>query len=213
MRIQDLLEAPFTTDVVDKRTNRDLRQFRQRNRDKNPEGAFSVVKPDKDPHMVKKSSRGATPSDFTEGFKAFIMFLKNNDFENIHFPRVYEVKTIQGKDGYEIDKFKVEKLIDGYHIDKDLMRNYVRNILPDEATEGYDESEIDHSLLAMYIHDAVNGRTRPFKDDTLNDACNIISRALHATGGNNDIHQNNIMFRQTGHGIQVVINDPIFVNR
>jgi len=212
MRIQDLLEAPFTTDVIDKRTNRDLRQFRQRNTERNPEGAFSLVKQDKDPHMMKKSSRNATPSGFTEGFKAFIMFLKNNDFENIHFPRVYEVKTIQGKDGYEIDKFKVEKLIDGYQIDKELMRNYVRNILPDSATEDYDDSEINHTLLAMYIQDAVDGRGRPFKEDTLNDACNIISRALHATGGNNDIHQNNIMFRQTNRGIQVVINDPIFIS-
>jgi hypothetical protein len=210
MKIQDLLEAPFATDVIDKRAKRNLDGFSQRKRD-NPAGGFSMVKPDKDPHMMKKSSLRAMPDYQREGFKEFIMFLHNNKFENIHFPRVYEVTTIQGKDGYVIDKYKVERLIEGHKVDRQLMRNYVVSLCGEEAMEDWHD-EGAYRLLAAMIMQAVDYDERPFTADSLNDACAIVARAIRAIGGTNDLGTDaNIMYRQTPHGIQVVLNDPIFI--
>lgn len=220
MKILNLLEGPYQTNVVDKKTNRPLKQFSQKlpdvgMDDKNtPYGVFSMVKPDIDPHMVKKSSRHAMNYSEDEGFKAFIMFLINNNYtDNIHMPRVYDVTTIKGNDGYGIDTYKVEKLLHGNEIDNHLLTTYLKSLLLDDILDTLDEDNIinyPNQLLANYISRDVGLKTKSFKSDELNEACRIVAQAIHATGKSSDIHFNNIMYRRTPTGIQVVINDPLF---
>lgn len=221
LKILNLLEAPFEPRVVDAPTSRNLFGWRQREGGEQGQefGAYSKVKPDTDPHLVRKSSLRSSPEEFTEGFKAFIQFIIDNNFiDNIHMPRVYEVKTIKGSDGYKIDTFRTEKLVGGDEINQEQMQDYLEQVTGDRHDElaakyGTQFTDKPHKLLANIIKGAVHSGKPPFASDELNKACLIVRKAIRSIPeADNDLHFNNIMFRRTPVGIQVVLNDPVYID-
>lgn len=208
MKITDLLEAPITTNIETKPTHRPMRGFKQDVRGR-PRGNFSVVKPDPtDPHMVRKSSRQSKGPEYAdEGFKAFISYLVKNKIENIHFPRVYDVKTIKGSDGYVVDTFRTEKLINYKDIPDDELDAYASRMMGTEDSSFYQ--------LSSLILGKCEGRfaALPFTEQSLDDACKIVYKILSETpGAENDAGTFNLMFRRTPQGLQLVINDPIYID-
>lgn len=176
-------------------------------------GNFSVVKHDKhDPHMVNKfSHRGRETFVADEGFKAFIQFLINNKFtDNIHMPRVYELTTITDARGDQvIDQYKIEKLIPMDEIRREELLRYADQMmgLDDEFVRGFTGTD---KAIAYAIYEAVDERTAKFPLESLNEACEIVAKALKFTGKNNDITDFNLMFRRTGNGLQLVFSDPLY---
>lgn len=227
MKIGNILESPFQTDVVDRQSNRDLQYWRQYpNQEKR--GTFSVVRPDRDPHLVKKSSimsRDEKSGD--EGFKAFAKYIIENGYmDNPHMPRIYQVKTIKGNDGFHIDSYKMEALIDGEDIDDSELADYFDHILldkykwdeyenPYEYIKDYpNEKGAVHTMICIAIEDATRRGAAIFTLDSLNEACVIVHEAKYKIKhANLDIHTGNIMYRRTANGLQLVFSDPIFAQR
>ncbi len=212
MRITDLMEAQFQTNIRDVKAISPLRNKYSPKIAGLPKGSFSVVKPDSsDPHMVKKFSKAAR-SESDEGFKAFVMFLHNNGFnDNIHMPRVYDVKTVRGKDGIAIDSYRLEKLIPFEAVSKEELLAYTDLIGVETPDADVMTAEMIGHMLAGEISDVVRNASSPFKLETLNQACHIVNRAIRATGGAADIYLDNLMFRRTPQGLQLVFSDPLYI--
>lgn len=215
MDILNLLEAQFATNMRDVKASTSLGSTYAPKTKDLEKGSFSAVKPDsKDPHMVKKFARMAR-SENDEGFKAFVMFLHKNGFDdNIHMPRVYDVKTIRGNDGIIIDSYKMEKLIPMHAIPRKELYKYYQHIAPNKDIQFLKFMPVDdylHSSLAGLISSAISHEPPDFAIDTLNQACKIVADAIVATGGTKDIYPDNLMFRRTAQGIQIVFSDPIAI--
>lgn len=212
MHISKLLEAPFNTTVRDVQSKKELANYSKKPKNLS-HGTFSAVKDDpQDPHMVRKFSiNGRHPYD-SEGFKAFITYILQNGYqENIHMPRVYDMKTIRGSDGYELDSYRVEKLIPMNSVSREELVAYTEMVMDNpEIKDDYSISLIS-SILAEEVNIAVEEFQPYFKLDSLNEACHIVAMALQATNGTNDINNNNLMFRRTGSGLQLVFSDPIYL--
>lgn len=217
MHILNLLETQHQINVHNTRASSNLKKQYSPKYAGMSRGSFSAVKPDpKDPHMVKKFSvAGRSESD--EGFKAFIMFLHNNDLaDNIHMPRVYDIKTVKGRDGIVIDSYRIEKLISMNTLSREDLVSFIHSItdemdIDDEYTSGDIGFKILQVMLSDAISKAVSKRNPSFKLDSLNEACHIVARALHATGGDSDMYGDNLMFRRTQQGLQLVFSDPIYI--
>lgn len=216
MKITKILEAPHTTNIIDRKSKGSLKKY-SKEVGEQPSGMFSTIAKDREPHFVRKYSRNKLRQNQIDGFKQFVQYLldtKNTD--NPHFPRIYEMKTVRDKEGYRIESYRVEKLIEYTEIEPDILIQYALSLI-----NGFSESDLPyaasaHLVLTQSIERAVNKANRPFKDDTLNDACVIVSDAIANLSNEfdrvvNDLHSGNVMYRRTPHGIQVVINDPIHI--
>lgn len=212
MDIRNLLERQHETDVRDAKSSSHLKHRYMPNTRGMPSGNFSAVKDDsKDPHMIKKfSKRGRSDED--EGFKAFVMFLYNNGFDgNIHMPRVYDIKTITGRDGITIDSYRMEKLISLRSVSREELVAYAE-MMSDKIDVADDvDTDFIPEEIAYFLKAAIAGRTQS-KMESLNEACNIVARAERATGATLDLTTNNIMFRRTSQGLQLVFSDPLYMN-
>jgi len=212
MHIRNLIERQHETEVRDAKSSSYLKNRYMPNTKGMPSGNFSAVKDDsKDPHMVKKfSKRGRSDED--EGFKAFVMFLYNNGFDgNIHMPRVYDIKTITGRDGITIDSYRMEKLVSLQSVSREELVAY-SEMMSDKIDVADDvDTEFIPEEIAYFLKAVIAGRTQS-KMESLNEACNIVARAERATGATLDLTTKNIMFRRTPQGLQLVFSDPLYIN-
>lgn len=181
------------------------------------DGAYSVVTNDRsDPHMVRKYGHKPLKPDAPikrDGFEVFIQYLMDHDeMDNIHFPKVYTNKKITDTTGAHINKFQVERLVPGSALSIQERafieeQNFEPNVL-----SAFDDSEIIDGMAACVENGVVNAARgkRTIKSESLLEACRIVREAIKATpGSRTDIHQDNIMFRRTPYGVQLVLNDPI----
>lgn len=219
MKIKELLEGPVNTSSKTRQLSRDMKNYVNSRRKGNVDaGAFSNVKSDPDPHMVRKSSSVALPPGFTEGFRMFIEFINKNGYaDNPHMPKVYKANKIVGKDGYSVDTYKTEKLLTYKDISLQEIQNLIASILPASAISDwlFDESTRKEDLfdyLSGEITDEITTPTKRFELDSLNEACAIVAEALKKFGVESDLHYGNILYRRTRYGLQPVLNDPIFIS-
>lgn len=77
--------------------------------------------------------------------------------------------------------------------------------------DDYSIDNIAH-ILADEINIAVEEFQPYFKLESLNEACKIVAMALQATNGNNDVSSQNLMFRRTSNGLQIVFSDPVYIS-
>lgn len=230
MNIIELLEAPFQTSFDQKKTTKDLKNFKQSPIDKkkmgeknwldrtHKHGAYSIVRDDKtDSHMVNKTSREAETMG-KDPFVEFVKYIYKNGYrDNVHMPRVYNVKEIFDDNSKAIHKIKIEKLTDGKDIDKEVMTNYIKSIADENWYRNFvdDDGNIHYTTVSHFvtagIHDEIHGKScsEYITSDSLVEACQIVSEAVRDLGGNVDTHHNNLMFRMGPYGIQVVFSDPI----
>ena len=213
MKISELLETPYQTRVKNKTVDKDLDYFTLNVGKINPkydpkQGMYSVVTPDNsDPHMVRKTSKAPRKPDFKEGFVKFVEYIiENKHQDNIHFPRIYDVKSFTDKNGLHIESFQIEKLVDAKYIDPDVLIDYQESLLGWRPR--YDEWEQNYTIADKIRTAVYKGQSGVFESEELNQACDILAKARIEVDSYPDIHSGNIMYRQTRYGIQLVITDP-----
>lgn len=215
MKIRELLEGPVNPKFGERTVNKRLGGYVNKRANFNKAtGGFSNVVPDADPHMVKKSSNTPMEPGETEGFRAFIEYIvKNGLTDNPHFPKVYSVKKIVGRDGKYIDSYKTEKLLTRNDVDFEEFRDFVQTtIKPEHLTWKFSNAKNNREMmdyLADNIRHECFEKSNIFTLDSLNEACAIIDEMVESLNGANDLHGGNVLLRRTPFGLQVVLNDPL----
>lgn len=223
MKIRDLLEAQFNTEVKpDKRYHGRLRSD-GRSEDQAATGpAFSKVKDIKnEPHMVRKYNHhpmdpNARKRRNLDGFNFFItQLIERQETDNIHFPRVYSVQKITDNDGKFIHTYDVEKLLPGFKIPTaELLKICTESFGEDDDTGEYTDDDLQEIILGKIIYAVTTQDYGDIKSETLLEALrilhDIVKDAVKLKRGHNfDLHMDNVMYRKTPYGTQLVINDPI----
>lgn len=229
MRILDILtEELVTPTVTQKRYNGQFEpQFKAKNDSSKGkiigQGTQASVKQDPtDPHMVRKHNiRPYSRDGQQDGFNDFINFLINNEFlDNIHFPKVYDIKTIKDRYGRQIHTYRMERLIPHTELtDRELKAVAAANfkgmdlrwIEREKDPDAFNRIAMEQIVVAL--GEAIGERdTKAIASETLQQAVDITARGLRALGANLDIdsHLNNVMFRRQSTGVVLVINDPFY---
>jgi hypothetical protein len=182
------------------------------------DGGYSTVTDDpSDPHMVRKYGHNPMHPDNEkprrrDGFEVFIQYLIDHDLmDNNHFPKVYVNKKITDKSGAYINKFQVERLIEGSDLSIQERAFVEEQNFEPTVLSAFDDDEIIDGMAACIenaIHNPARGK-RTLKSESLLEACHIIADIMLDSGARSDVHQANIMFRRTPYGVQLVINDPL----
>lgn len=222
---QLILEELFQTDRVEKQYGGTLRKQRGRRSGMNEigKGTQSAAKFDRnDPHMIVKHSMEPYEKNIRDdGFNAFINYLINNKLmgENIHLPRVYNVKTIRDANGKHIHKYTVEKLIAYNDISKDEILAFAEVHLQPDSMQFSDHEDDSvfvtnaFRLIAMHLGKCILYPTL-IKDyvrsETLAEALKIIRQASMELGKPEDLHPGNYMWRRGSTGLTLVFNDPFY---
>lgn len=187
-------------------------------------GTQASVKADPtDPHMVRKHNTrpygwGEREND---GFNEFIEFLiANKAMDNIHFPKVYDIKTIVDSKGRHIHTYRMERLISHRELNKEEIQAVLEQHFASIDTSwmvqnGYkDERYVEFAMEAIVtvMADAIHGDSSRVTSETLKEALNVCRQAANALGANVDIssHTNNVLFRRQSTGVVPVISDPFY---
>ena len=169
-------------------------------------GNFSMVHQDDDPHMVKKTARGAKESEI-DGYWVFVNYvLKNKLWENPYFPRFYKQDTRVYQGNRKIKDVTMEKLHPLTKISQEEGQFLYRKVFGEEV------DKFDYEDFAARIEDEVSyGK---FKGNVSNYDSNYASavKTLHKMASKHnlgvDIWEENLMVRRGRTGVQLVITDP-----
>jgi hypothetical protein len=223
MKIQTILE-----DIIPTRQNVTLN--RNLDGDKVPDprnkigsGHFSVARPDRDPHMIKKYNHNFEDHDPFNDYVEYIVEHKLTG--NPYFPRVYNIKTVSDPNGQQSHKYTIEKLISAKELEPEEVSTLIERTFTDMVAKDIIEtsSEPDnirfyhnsetyslHSTWVQNIHSAIEyGDTSNITDENLSEAVKVIHDMIKNLKFANDLHANNVMYRRTKYGVQPVISDPL----
>ena len=214
MKILDLLEGPIVPEVSpDKKYS-----GRFINKQSRPDGSggSSVVAPHKtDPHLMTKHNHRPIQDGNKyqrDGFSFFINYIIDNGMtDNVHFPRIYSMKKIIDKNGKYIHKYDTEKLLHSHQINRKEFAKIFQELTNKEADERYES--VENQLIGLIVDAIHAGVYTELKSKDIVEACKLLtnctSDAIKAGYAGLDIFSNNIMYRRTPIGVQLVINDPI----
>lgn len=207
-----LLTEIIQTDVTN--VNLPNRKFKQSKsqEDSIGKGRYSTVRNDpKDPHMVIKKTKfdkNSTSYHNKDVYPQFIEELINSDQKmNPYFPRVYGMKSYNDKSDDKLHKFNIERLEDLRQLSAEEMDHIMSLIMEDDVRKAWN---IDNErMLAWFISEAIkkNSVRKEIKDKNLYDALTFLSKFLKKNWFL-DLHSENMMFRRTPYGPQLVITDP-----
>lgn len=207
-----LLNEIIQTDVTN--VNLPNRKFKQSKsqEDSIGKGRYSTVRNDpKDPHMVIKKTKfdkNSTSYHNKDVYPQFIEALINSDQKmNPYFPRVYGMKSYNDKSDDKLHKFNIERLEDLRELSAEEMDHIMSLIMDDDVRKAW---RIDNErMLAWFISEAIkkNSVRKEIKDKNLYDALTFLSKFLKKNWFL-DLHSENMMFRRTPYGPQLVITDP-----
>jgi hypothetical protein len=175
-------------------------------------GRYSTVRNDpKDPHMVIKKTKfdkGTTAYHNKDVYPQFIDALINSDQKmNPYFPRIYGMKSYTDKSDDKLNKFNIEKLEDLRELSAEEMDHIIGLIMDDDVRKAW---KVDNErMLAWFISEAIkkNSVRKEIKDRNLYNALTFLSEFLKKNWFL-DLHSENMMFRRTPYGPQLVITDP-----
>lgn len=202
-------------------------------------GTFSWVEDDEDPFLVrKKHLTPKHDPEETDGFYVYLNKIKNKMAENPFFPRVYEVeKHYDSAPGNEWSKSrinsKVEKLFPLSQLthamqdiladqlfDVDTFISYLssnaatRDLYGDSIADIKEYAEKRNLTLNLGVFIVFLRKIKYYneniwapliKNKKLKEALNLILDSKRIV----DLHFDNIMFRRTPHGPQLVLSDPL----
>lgn len=207
-----LLNEIIQTDVTN--VNLPNRKFKQSKsqEDSIGKGRYSTVRNDpKDPHMVIKKTKfdkDKTAYHNKDVYPQFIEALINSDQKmNPYFPRVYGMKSYNDKSDDKLHKFNIERLEDLRQLSAEEMDHIIGLIMDDDVRKAW---KIDNErMLAWFICEAIkkNSVRKEIKDRNLYNALTFLSKFLKKNWYL-DLHSENMMFRRTPYGPQLVITDP-----
>lgn len=225
MKILDLLEALFNTEVKpDKRYHGYLRQDTGSRTDREiaKGSVFSKVKDIKnEPHMVRKyNHRPMDPAAHklrsVDGFNYFIeQIIERGETDNIHFPRVYAMKKIVDDYKQHIHTYDVEKLIPSSAVTREeLLKVCEESFGKDDDALDYSKESLEDIISGKVIYALEHNDYDDIESESLLEALHIlrdiVKSAINLKRGHKlDLHVQNIMYRRTPVGTQLVINDPI----
>lgn len=180
-----------------------------------------------DPHMVKKHNILAYDNDADwrgtkkrDGFHAFIEYLIEKDLlDNIHFPRVYNIKKIVDSLWNHMHTYTMERLIPlesvtRKEIDAFIEHNIVENLLL--TSDFVDDSRYVEEMAGRavaFIGRAVDNEGYIDKyiiTDSLKEALFILKDVGSEIWQALDSHSGNYMWRRTSTGVTLVFSDPFF---
>lgn len=225
MRIESLLE------LIDPEVSH--KQYRGKLRDTDADtfrsnsGAFSTVVPDRhDPHMVRKHHHDPIvgDTDSEDAFVHFVNWMIEEKIQNIHFPRIYNVKKITDSEGKYIYKYQIEKLIPANKLSKEELLHVVHmnfdveSIKEENTRARWDAKDTTSIIRAIgeACERVITGEgDRSIKSRSIVKALNEIlnfnrwayERDLYAHL--DLVNSGNIMFRRTPQGLQIVFSDPV----
>lgn len=221
MKLKDLQESFDTaiTDVDVEDESYNEYRYKSPSDDELGRGTFSRARSGNDPHVIKKQQMNKYDSshslvDLFDEYAEIIS--KGRLWEYIHFPRVYATKRKTDQDGNTLHDWEMERLIPSTSIDSEELkrlsqRYFVPDVVKELGEEHFHVGEFAYQLEAIIETNSIN----LVKDVTLAKAVTILhkifkhlekkSKAHHV---NMDMHEDNIMFRRTQNGLQVVFSDP-----
>ena len=229
MRLNELVKTNFNQKLVkDYEENGEDPNVRYAmNQDDPTVGRFSQVKPDQaDPHMVNKHS--FDPIQDLEKRDGYFYYIKNVSDNNMaesnpYFPRVYDVFVHKDSTGKATFDAKIEKLERAADLSEDellLVANHCFNDF-DQALDrkrGYagfterkakTQKELILRTISMLLYDSMRHQGY-IKDPKLAEAMKFISDLYKKNKHvDEDLHDDNFMFRRGKYGIQMVITDPL----
>ena len=197
-------------------------------------GAFFDVEDDeRDDHVVIKKSRFATdrytPEHETDAFDAFVELIIEHDMtSNIHFPRIY-AKTTNVDSGKKAHReYSIERLTPHGVIGKKHLIIAYKQLYANELQAEKDLSEVIKSeepdwpytiedamteAMGYRVEDMISGSTPISTYSVELDSAIEFLRMCYTDSKYSgqlylDLQPDNIMFRRTPYGYQIVFNDP-----
>lgn len=175
-------------------------------------GYFSFVKPDEeDPHMIRKYHR--RPDDEEDAFDYYVEELRKRKLwnKNIHFPRIYNTNVHQGYKDWTI-----EKLINTDDVSnteyRALIKRYFSGANVDSGLIAAASTKEYIPLLLRFIRKYTSYEAESFEveDEELSKALDILRDMVIDVPEIDDFDWgfDNIMFRRTSVGLQLVFTDP-----
>lgn len=180
--------------------------------DKQP-GTFSFIRnDDDDPHMVRKYNKTAYHSK-QDGFVVYAEFVNKYKLwdSSVHFPRIYNTNDDPDRDGSRYD-WQMEKLIEWRDISaKEFLALYNRYFIAPVSREDLPSQMLVDDIINELL-EALHPKSDPadvVKDEGLLSALKSL-KVIRDTAGFSefDLHINNIMYRRTAVGLQLVFSDP-----
>lgn len=226
MKILDLLET-IQTDIVDKNYNGKFRTNWGQKHDPTllGTGYYSNVRKDKtSPHQVVKNSSSPSSGDKFQYFARYIAEPGKGRMDNVHIPKIYAIGNYTDKNGSTIQKYKMERLRPLHELSREEVQVMMESLFDLESEEfiqsmqEYSEATdypikhlmTDYRMLSFFIKKcAMDGDYDGIASSELIDAIKIVREVVKKTAGYPDIHDENVMFRRTSVGPQLVISDPI----
>lgn len=211
-----LLENLSSTQIVDKEFHGGFKRKTGGSGGEEGVGSFSRVRPSKEPHQVKKYSH--SPLKYDEGFNIFARYIAEpgkNRMDNIHIPKVYNIKKYTDASGKHIDSYEMERLQSLQTVSKEELEHMWNVYFNTEWSE-----HTDMSMLLGMLQIVIDNDTSldlMIKSQELKEAIFIIRGALDYASKKfgdiramPDLHADNLMIRRTSSGVQLVFSDPIF---
>lgn len=183
------------------------------------DGAYGYVTHDeKKPFTVNKKPKRMENDEFIDVYKEYIkgvVFLKLAQ-RNPYFPRVYEFRTIDTKDGQDYD-FEIEKLIHYNMVSVEefyvmVKHMFGKDIVQELGPPSHHSSKSICEFICTEFSKFIETNKEIFiKDEQLLSALKILKsmdKKFTKDGSFLDLHEENVMFRRTPFGIQLVFTDP-----
>ena len=232
MRLDELVKTNFKQNPVNdyEENGEDPLVRYEKNKDDPTVGRYSQVKPDtNDPHMVnKKSFDPIKDLETNDGYFYYINKISESGIAdgNPYFPRVYDVNVYRDSTGKATFDAKIEKLEHSDNLSEEellLVANHCFKDFEDAmkrkaAYGGTLERKIPTKKLlilktiSMLLYDSLRHQGY-VKDPMLADAMKFIDELYRKNKKvDEDLHEDNFMFRRGRYGLQLVITDP-FRNR
>ncbi len=171
-------------------------------------GKYSYVTQKKaDPHLVTKVQNKAASNLANDGYFSYIKYIVDNKIaqRNPYAPRVYKINKFKDTAGNEKYTIDMEKLVDIEDISGEELAVVYKMITGLESNA--DDVNALRNKMTFFLGKHLSGDTN---NPNLDEVLKIIDYLLRENDDFIlDIHDGNIMFRRTPHGVQLVITDPL----
>lgn len=187
------------------------------------QGFYSNVKTHRtDPHLVQKNNHRQMARD-TDGFNVFVEWLiQHGKQDNIHFPRIYNIKRITDREGNVVHSYDIERLIRADAVSKEEIVAFHEHNIHEDAMpmEGLLERDWEESTFKeMYFKHLCKVLERAVKQkifsyflsDTMKSAIAVMVEATQDASLPQlyiDFHSGNLMWRRGPTGLTLVFSDP-----
>jgi hypothetical protein len=188
--------------------------FRDENTADPKSGAYaygSVNK--KDPHMFNKKTYMPTDLD-NDGYYQYVKAIEKHIGSNPYFPRIYVIELKKDPKGKIIPNYDIEALSNGDDFSFESLLSLAKRMYKDfpTMTEEHDGGILGlRRKMAEYMRDSVRANDfSAIRDNNLKGALMLVAKIIKSNENFMcDLHKDNIMFRGTPNGPQLVITDPI----